>query len=170
MAEGGSMQNVTFETLEGFSNWLNIGEKSAQFPFGPKGWIVVISSPEDGLGNTVIRSPYYEVKSAAPYGAPKIFGHLIDFGGGKASGVVVVSPEGIINRRRLTVNDSLTGGQTLVCITNDAAPDRLEEPVAIVAEGDFSSLTDADWLGLVFKARDGVEVIAIREVAKWVKK
>lgn len=166
MTEGGSMQNVKFESADGFFQWVMLGSRSLQFPFGPKGWTVMISSPEEGMGNTIITSSFYEVKSSKPYGAPKIFGHLVPFCGGMASGIVVVSPQGIKNRRRLTLVDVLGEGQILVCITNDTAPDRLEEPVAIVAEGDFSSLTESDWFELIIGARDGVEVIAIRECLK----
>jgi len=164
------MSKVEF-AADGFEKWIGATEENVVvFPFGPKGWTVKVAKSEEGLGNTIITSSFYEVKSSAPYGAPKIFGHLIAFGEGMASGVVVVSPTGIKNRRRLTDTDSLTDGQALVCITNAAAPDRLEEPVAIVAEGDFSQLTDSDWLAMIFNARDGVEVIAIREVAKMAKK
>lgn len=168
-----------FPNLQGFLDWLGVGN-SAGLPYShkadaegkkvPTGWKLQFVD-----GEVVITSPWYEVREKVPNGNPKIWGFLVSAFGVKPSGVIEFGFTGETfgkqNRRRAVPNEQLKDGQIVVAVTNDAAPDRLEEPVAVLAfEADkdrIAALSGDERCRVYDTLRDGVEMEALRRVWRW---
>lgn len=168
------MSNVTFNSVEGFLAWLAQAGNNVEFPFpGGNGWVVQITGGEKP--SLEITSPFYAVRRSSQYGAPKIFGHYVEFCGHQASGVIGFGIEDgelkLTNRRRLVETDELGEGQVVVSCNNDAAPDRLEEPIAVVANtadrATIAALSTEVRLAFILSLRDGVEMMAASELFAW---
>jgi hypothetical protein len=172
------MSDTQFMDASGFLAWLAQPGSAVEFPYpGPgtkAGWKVRISGgPEQALE---ITSGFYAVRASEPYGAPKICGHRFPFGGSEASGVVTFGFDAtdqlvVRNRRRLTAADTLAEGLVLVTVTNACAPDRVDEPVAVVAHAEdrvrIKLLTAEQRIAVFARCRDGVELVAARAVFTW---
>ena len=163
-----------FNNVMNFLLWLGQEGNSVEFPFpGGKGWVVRIKG--GSAPSVSIESSFYKVEGAPPYGAPKIVGHMVDFGGYQAAGVVelgfdeTTGQPKIVNRRRLVEGDELAEGKVVIGVT-DAWPDRVDEPTAVVLSmaelTAWKELDAEDWVELADSARDGVELMAIRAVRR----
>ena len=164
---------VKFATPDGFLEWVGQGGKVVRFGYGPNNWEVLLLPGE----SPKIVSPFYDVISSPPYGAPKIIGKRVSFGGEEASGIVEFgfvdeSKPAVVNRRRLTSTDKLQDDQVLVKVFQ-AQPDRVDEPVAVVAnlsdKEKFAKLEINQWLSWIERVRDAVELEALRELMRWAR-
>ena len=163
-------QTTTFGDPSGFLAWFDQGGKLVEFPLGPKGWKIQIGPRAE---DTRIISSFYTVESRPPYGAWKICGVLVDFGGHQASGVIELGFDGekpaITNRRRLTKEDRLSNNKKIVEVI-ESHPDRVEEPVAIVIRKDdierFQKLKNNDWLALLDSTRDAIEAEVVKSLRR----
>lgn len=158
----------TFGSVAEFLTWaghqkITLGIK------GSEGWKLIIEEDEVRL-----ESSFYNVEATAPYGAFKAIGHLVQIGDEEVSGIVEFGFDeegvfGIVNRRRCVASDS---EKNLVNII-EAALDRLNEPVAVVVSSEdiekISQFSAEEWLNLFDRCRDGVELMATREVMKAVE-
>lgn len=158
----------TFGTVAEFLNWAG-HQKITLGIEGSKGWRLILEE-----GQVRIVSDFYNVMATAPYGAFKAIGHLVEIGDKEASGIVEFGfdEEGafeVINRRRCVASDADKNVLAII----EAAPDRLNEPVAVAVSSEdiekISQFSAEDWLSIFEKCRDGVELMAAREVMRAVR-
>lgn len=162
-----------FDKPSGFLAWLAKEDgRGVEFPF-PENIQFTVEISKDKVRLT---SGFYNVEAGGDYGAPMITGHLVEFGSQMVSGFVKFGfKDGRLQkleRRRLTSKDSLGQDETLAAVTNDAHPDRVNEPNAVVFKSDdfdaIRGMTPEQRYIASEALRDGVELIALRELFRYV--
>ncbi|MDO8241183.1 MAG: hypothetical protein Q7T51_04355 [Candidatus Moranbacteria bacterium] len=173
---GVKQQPVEFGDPEGFLAWFAQGGKVVKIDLGPKNWALQVGPR---LEDTKFLSPFYNcaIESRPPYGAWKVCGFKLPFGGELVCGVVNFAFDAsnkpvMSSRRRTTENDALPDGHMIVGVI-EATPDRVEEPSAVtisVADTEkFKKLKADEWLELYDTVRDGVEREAVMALRRWLK-
>jgi|GEM_PF-2104076 len=161
----------TYPTLDSFLGWTGHDEIIIDIE-GSKGWQLVLKKGEP----PAIVSGFYDVRACKPYGAFMPCGHLVKVAEHEGSGIVEFGfgddgDFGVVNRRRCVEGESLGEGRVVVVVTNDAAPDRINEPVIATALAEekekIAGLSAEQWSGVYDSCRDGVEMICARAVKKW---